>query len=62
MSWFENLSADHVAVFGCGLALIFCLAILVVTPNLRQWVKRMMASRSHSESGFMPRDKQARTH
>jgi hypothetical protein len=60
MSLIDNLTADQVALFGCGLAFLFCLAILVVTPNVRSWFKRDR-SQSPSRTPSYRRDKQVPT-
>lgn len=61
MSLFENLSADNIAYIGCGLALMFCLAILAVTPNVWERFKRD-PSQSRSRSRLFSRGKQVTTH
>ena len=61
MNFLENLPDDQLAILGCVLALLFCTAILVIIPGLRDRA-RMMRSRSHARPRSLSRNKRVPMH
>ena len=62
MSFMEHLTDDQIVLFGCTLALLFCLAIVAVTPSIRERVARMVKSEPKTSLRFLDRNKRVASH
>ena len=60
MDFLENLPDDQLAILGCVLALLFCTAVLVILPDLRERA-RMTRTRSRARR-YVPRTKHFSMH
>ena len=62
MNILENLSDDQLALLGSALAIVFCFALLVVTPGIRQWASQLTKPKPQTHPRFLSRHKQVPTH
>jgi hypothetical protein len=62
MGFLENLSDDQLALLGSALAIVFCFALLAVTPGIRQWASQLTKPKTRTQPRFLSRNKQVPTH
>jgi hypothetical protein len=62
MGFLENLSDDQLALLGSVLAVVFCFALLAITPGIRHWASQWTKPRTQTHPRFLSRNKQVPTH